>query len=240
MKAKPVVVIQSVLLVVLIICGGYAFFDSKKRNARARGEINQLNERLSVAKSEFERILAEGEALRKQTEALRKEKEDTVRSLEADRAGHAEKLKLLEMELRKTIETKDVVISQLEGRLKVNVASQILFESGSATLLPEGQSILEKLASAVKTAGNQEIRVEGHTDNVPIGKNLLAQFSTNWELSSSRAISAVRYLVEKCGLPGNRLLAVGCGETRPVSPNDTPENRAHNRRIEIILSPIEN
>ena len=87
---------------------------------------------------------------------------------------------------------------------------------------------------------DKAIRVEGHTDNVPIAPSLRVRFATNWELSTARATAVVRYLQDKAGIAPDHLIASGYGEYRPLSPNTTPEGRAQNRRIEIVLVPVEN
>jgi chemotaxis protein MotB len=88
------------------------------------------------------------------------------------------------------------------------------------------------------TASDKVIRVEGHTDNAPIGGNLAKKYPTNWELSAARALNVVRYL-EKQGIDPHILSAVAFGEHRPAAPNDTPEGRTKNRRIAIVLQPDE-
>jgi len=84
---------------------------------------------------------------------------------------------------------------------------------------------------------DKQIRIEGHTDNVPIGPKIIERFPTNWELSTARASSVVRYLIEKGGVNRASLSAVGYAENRPVASNGTLDGQAENRRIEIVLYP---
>jgi len=93
------------------------------------------------------------------------------------------------------------------------------------------------VAGILKNVKDKQIIVEGHTDNVPISSFLASKFPSNWELSSARAISVVRFLQQN-GIDPSFLGATGYGEFRPISPNDTEDNRAMNRRVEIILIPI--
>ena len=119
-------------------------------------------------------------------------------------------------------------------------SSEILFGSGSADLSPAGQQqianvafILAEVSGQIPSEIDWIIRVDGHTDNIPISG---ANFADNWELSQARALSVVRYMTEIIGFPPQRLAATGFGEFSPVNPEDTPEARAQNRRIELKLT----
>jgi chemotaxis protein MotB len=118
----------------------------------------------------------------------------------------------------------------------VNVAQDILFDSGSAEVDKSGTEILGRVAVQLKKSSHQ-ILVIGHTDNKPIGPTLVKQYPTNWELAGARAASVVR-LFANSGLPTKRLLAVSMADVKPVASNATPEGRARNRRIEIRLRPV--
>ena len=107
----------------------------------------------------------------------------------------------------------------------------LLFDFGRAEINPVGLAFLEKLAALIQKVP-YPVRVEGHTDNVPIHT---ARFPSNWELSTARAVSVVKYFAESGKINPQRLSAVGYGETRPVAPNDTATNRSRNRRVEIVL-----
>ena len=113
----------------------------------------------------------------------------------------------------------------------IQLRDNILFESGSSDLKENSKSILEKISTLILSFPN-EIIIEGHTDNVPI-KNF--KFASNWELSSSRAISVLKYFVDIKKVSPYRVSAHGYGEYRPAMPNDTPEHRAANRRVNILI-----
>ena len=138
--------------------------------------------------------------------------------------------------LRGEIESGRVEILELKGRTTVKMKDKILFASGSATIGTDGRDALRKVADALRALKGKLVRVEGHTDNVPT--NGAGNFPTNWELSSARALAVVRFLQE-CGVDPTRLSGAGFGEFQPISPNDTPEGRSLNRRIEIVLVPLE-
>ena len=99
--------------------------------------------------------------------------------------------------------------------------------------------MLEQVASVLVAYPKRQIHVIGHTDDVPISASLRTRFATNWELSTARATSAVRYLSEKAGVDVRRLAAVGYGEFHPVADNSTAEGRARNRRIALVVMPEE-
>ncbi len=115
--------------------------------------------------------------------------------------------------------------------IHIRLGDNIMFDVGKAELKPSAFPILHAIAKAVKNNFKQ-IFVEGHTDNVPIHT---AKYPTNWELSTARALSVVRYLHFVEGIDASRLAAVGYGQYRPLVPNTTPENRAKNRRVEIYI-----
>ncbi len=128
------------------------------------------------------------------------------------------------------------VRTRLEGRgLIITLGEGGFFDSGSEEIKPEGKILLNAIATGIAKAENH-IRVEGHTDDVPI-KNL--RFPSNWELSTARATAVIAYLITNFGLAPNRVSAAGYGEFHPVASNQTAEGRARNRRIDIVvLNPL--
>ncbi|MFZ2801097.1 MAG: OmpA family protein, partial [Syntrophorhabdus sp.] len=106
------------------------------------------------------------------------------------------------------------------------------FDEGKAELKDGAKNALDRIVPIIKNVENH-IRIEGHTDNVPISTN---EFKSNWELSVRRATEVVRYFVEKKGLPPERISATGYAEYRPIANNNSPQHRAMNRRIEIIVA----
>ncbi|ADC89567.1 OmpA/MotB domain protein [Thermocrinis albus DSM 14484] len=138
------------------------------------------------------------------------------------------------MELEKTLKT-----IGLEGKLKVAyeaigirliLQERLLFDSGSADIKPQFYPILDKIAELLNSIPNP-VEVEGHTDNIPISTG---RFPSNWELSTARASSVVRYFIAK-GVSPDRLKASGYADTRPIASNATPEGREQNRRVEIVI-----
>ena len=142
---------------------------------------------------------------------------------------HATKEKI-ESSLKEQIEAQEVKIEEIEGKLKVTFVDKILFDTGKVEIGKRGQGALLSLADSLRESKNQNIVVEGHTDDVPIGLALMDKYPTNWELSAARATGVVRFLQE-------RLSVAAYSYYRPVASNDTAEGRRQNRRIEIILVP---
>jgi chemotaxis protein MotB len=110
-----------------------------------------------------------------------------------------------------------------------------MFESGEAVLKPDGEAVLLKVAGVLKQHPTLMVHVVGHTDNVPIRASARSRFASNWELSTARALAAVRFLSESGGVDPRRLGAVGYGEYHPIADNTTEKGRAKNRRIAITV-----
>ncbi|MFA5305633.1 MAG: OmpA family protein [Candidatus Omnitrophota bacterium] len=141
---------------------------------------------------------------------------------------------LLEQTLEKEIKDKQVRLSMEEKGLVITFVSEVLFDSGKATLKPESFSSLDKVAKIlVDNVPENNIGIEGYTDNEPIKHS---KWKSNWELSAHRALSVLEYL-EKEGVNSERLSASGFGEYKPISSNDTAQGRQLNRRVEIVILP---
>jgi chemotaxis protein MotB len=212
---------------------------------RARG--SELEAALSTTQGELARSRDEASALKAQLDALSASKQQ-LQSQVADLATSKTKLETAKAELEKKsseyekmanalkgeIDAGRVELTELRGKMTVKMKDKILFSSGSATLGRAGKDALRAVAEVLTGVEGKVIRVEGHTDNVPLGRG----FATNWDLSVARALAVVRFLQES-GVQPTRLAAAGYGEHQPIASNDTPEGRSQNRRIEIVLAPGE-
>jgi len=127
--------------------------------------------------------------------------------------------------------TGQIMVSRDLDRITIRLADNLLFPSASADIRPEAMPLLQIVAAAVNQADN-EIRVEGHTDNIPLATD---RYPSNWELSSARATAVLRVLTEDLGVGAARTFAAGYGEHRPIASNLTGEGRALNRRADIVL-----
>jgi chemotaxis protein MotB len=201
---------------------------------------------LEEARREASLCVQERSALKSRVSDL----ETMLDEVRRESAELAEQIRLREERLAQAQATQDEIVAKLQqeisdgqiqverlrGQLRVDMVDEILFDSGEASLKPAGKEVLQKLASVLAGADRQ-IRVQGHTDDVPIAGRLAQTFPTNWELSAARAVNVVRFLQEGAGLDPVQLSASALSQYRPRVPNDGPEGRQKNRRIEILLEP---
>jgi chemotaxis protein MotB len=222
---KETWIIASILtILLLLVLLGYASWGKKHEVEQVRAELAAAREAAVKSEAEIADLkdrLAQSQA---QIEQLQQEKDTALQT----RKG-------LEDEMRAALESKDVTISRLQGKLTVNILDRILFDSGEADLKPAGSAVLRKVAGILASHPELKIHVIGHTDNVPIKAAARHRFPSNWELSTARATAAVRFLTENAGVDPRRLGAVGYGEFRPVADNATADGRARNRRIAITI-----
>ncbi len=222
---KETWIIASVLTIALLLgLLGYSSWDKKRGLDAAQVDLTEARAATAKAQAEGAELKNRLAASQSRIQELQKEKDAAVQS-------H----KSLEDEMRAALESKDVTISQLQGKLTVNILDRVLFDSGEAELKSDGAAVLRKVAEILAQHPNLRIHVIGHTDNVPIRAGARSRFASNWELSTARATAAVRFLCETAGVDPQRLGALGYGEFRPVADNATPEGRARNRRIEITI-----
>ena len=203
---------------------------TKDRNTQ-KAESDSLSQTIVELRGRIAVLETENRKLRQDTVVLQKTQKEKVRKVSTTYQDLLEKMK-------KEIAEGQVTISELKGKLTVNMVDAILFDTGKAEVKQEGLMVLEKVVSILKGETEKAIRIEGHTDDVPISGNLAIRFPTNWELSAARAINVTKFL-QKQGIDPDVLSAVAYGEYKPISDNETPEGRAMNRRIEIILIPRE-
>lgn len=213
--------------------------ETEKSLKGTQTELNQTKEILENASEAAQKIAAERNKL-----------QQDKTNLEGEKEGLRAKLNEIESELQRIREQsqrsiaaiqdrfKDTVGAVLDdaGRLTLDVKGKILFETGSAVLSKEGKALLDAIAEEVllnAEYSDYAIRVEGHTDNNPIAGSALR----NWDLSTDRSISAVKYLQENPGIKPERLSGTGYAFYQPIDTAETAEAKAKNRRIEIILVP---
>ena len=139
--------------------------------------------------------------------------------------------------LRREVDDHKITIARLGNAVSVNLVGHMLFGSGQAGLTAEGVDVLARIGAVINQAADKVIRVVGHTDNRPISPARQAVYPTNWELSTTRATTVVRILIDSAGVAPERCEAVGMGEFQPVASNETSAGRMQNRRIEILLAP---
>jgi len=206
-------------------------------SASAREEIAKLQKQASELEANAARIA-------KEREQLRQEQSQLAATLEQERLAKEEEIKRLtrtQEELSKSLQDEiskgNITIQQVRDRLTINMVDRVLFDSGQAQVKPAGVKVLKQVGDVLNKISDKQIRIEGHTDNVPISSKLQDRFRTNWELSTARATTVVRYLIDQGGVDRQYLSAVGYADTHPLASNDSEEGRSSNRRIEIVLYP---
>ena len=232
--------------------------EEKARLARERERLQQEQSQLSASlEEERRRLKAEAEekarlqqeqsqlsaSLDEERKRLKTEAEEKAR-LEQERAAKEDEIRRLtktqeelSQSLKDEIAKGNIKIQQVRDRLTINMVDRVLFDSGRADIKPAGLKVLKQVSDVLNKITDKQIRIEGHTDNVPISTKLQDKFKTNWELSTTRATTVVRYLIDQGGVQPQSLSAVGYADTHPIESNDSEQGRSSNRRIEIVLYP---
>lgn len=217
--------IASALAIVLLFQRSHLAVEEARRAKEEAASASRISDELTksnaVLSTELSDLRASAEELKEQVEQSTRARTD------------------VEQQMRAELESRDVTISELQGKLTVNILDRVLFASGEARLKSDGEAVLLKVASLFGKFPARQIQVAGHTDNVPIRSRTAEGFTDNWALSAGRATAAVRFLVERGGVDPKRIAVVGFGEHRPIADNSSSEGRAKNRRIAIVLLPEE-
>jgi len=204
------------------------FSQLRTQNEQFEEEMQKLEARLRQVerlKNELEEVRAAREAQEAQLARVRGEVQTVGREIDRITKALEEKF------------GKSLVVTQHQDRLVLTMLGQILFKSGEAHLTPLGLDIMKQVGEVLATLPNKSIQVEGHTDNNPIYGQLQQRYPTNWELSTARATTVLRYLIEQTGMNPQDFSATGYADTRPAVANDSEEGQAQNRRVEIVLYP---
>ena len=190
---------QSLTRFFLILCilaagfAGYYYLDDIVPMKKAIRELEDENEALHIKLQQVEQ----------QSDELTRELENRVNQLQQEKSNEIERLKRTYSELisglEEQISSGEITITRLADQLKVNIVDKVLFPSGEAELTAQGRQVLMRVGNILQQAEDKHIKVEGHTDNVPIHPNLQSQFATNWELSVIRATNVVKFLQEDVG-----------------------------------------
>lgn len=233
----------------------------KETHQKVLDELTSTQLSLDETRSERDELLGDRKKLRSDKESLSDSLDNKSRSaaeasaraakLAADmQATEAELLELrkqreasdkrlaafrdLTAKFKSLVDTGKLKVAFRQGQMVLELPSGVLFSSGKAKLSQGGQAALGEVMSVLKNFTGRRFLIAGHTDNIPVKSR---KFSSNWLLSTARAVSVVLYMTDTASFPAGNLAAAGYGEFAPVGDNTTPEGRAQNRRIEIILVP---
>lgn len=201
--------------------------DKKQLEGILRAKSDTLSKNIAELRQQVAELKVENGRLTDEVAELQKAKEEKVKEVSST-------YEQLLANMKNEISQGQVTISELKGKLTVNMEAAILFDSGKVDVKPEGIDILHKMVETLKGVKDKAIRIEGHTDNVQITGALARTFSTNWELSAARALNVTKFLQEQ-GIDPRNLSASAFAEHKPVADNGTKEGKAKNRRIEISL-----
>ena len=199
--------------------------------------LSELGDELGAITADRNALSSELAAARERAASLQQELEARQRAEQSARSELASTYDQLVSSLRAEIEAKDIALERANARVTVAVVDRVLFPSGEAQLTSDGERVIDKIGAALAAVPGRRILIEGHTDDVPIGTELRTRFPSNWELSTARATTVVKRLIEHTGITPDRLQASGRADTDPVAANDTDDGRRLNRRIEIIVLP---
>jgi chemotaxis protein MotB len=211
------------------------YYDNAVNNSgRLNRDIAEQHNRLMALQKTLEQAEYENNMLADSLE-LRELKVAELENVLSETQMAVHNLKSKVSQALKNFGSKDLTVEERNGRIYVSLSEQLLFKSGSTVVDPKGQKAIAQLAQAVKNSEDIHILVEGHTDDVPISKKT-KYMSDNWDLSVMRATSIVKLLVDN-GVNPTTLTAAGRSEHMPKAENSSPQNKALNRRTEIILTP---
>ncbi len=212
---------------------------SQTERTRMQGRIDALStenqamtDRLRALGQDVESLRAQSGALATDLDAARRREEELRRQQQASEARLATFRQMLER-FRAMIQSGQLRVRIVRGRMVVELAENILFDSGQAELKEEGQNALRQVGAVLGQIQGRDFQVAGHSDNVPIRTR---RFPSNWELSTARAVTVAKFLQES-GVAAARLSAAGYADSQPSGSNDTEDGRRQNRRIEIVLMP---
>ena len=192
----------------------------------------ELKKRLEKLGQNVDKLASEKGALAQTLEDAKTRLEE-LRRQKAAAEARAATFRNLVARLRSMIDAGQLKVVIRDGRMLIQLPNDVLFDSGKTAVKPDGQAALAKVAQVLSGIADRKFIVAGDTDDVPIHTS---RFPSNWELSTARAVEVTKLLVQS-GVKPEVLAAAGYGEWDPMAPNDTPEHRAQNRRIEIVLQP---
>jgi len=212
--------------------------ESQERDEDLRSQIAALNQQLSqcdVERIEQEQRLAKMLSDKGEMEASIEEMQDALAELRKRREAIERRVAAYQDLLDRfqaLIDAGALEVKIVDGRMVVQMQTDVLFASGSATLSAEGAQAVTDVSKVLADIPERRYQVEGHTDNVPITK----KYPSNWELAAARAVNVVKAMVD-AGLAPDRVSAASYSEYRPTAANDSSSSRAKNRRIEIVVVP---
>jgi len=213
--------------------------DLAKEKAQHRKDVDTRDARVTILENKLKsmgtdvtRLETERAGLGGELEQANKRMEE-LRKAQVQAEARAAQFRKLVTQFKTLTDAGKLQVEIRENRMIVRLGDKILFDPGKTDLKPEGKEALAQVTTVLRDLANRNFQVAGHTDNIPIKSK---RFRSNWDLSTARAVEVVNYMISS-GMEPKRLSAAGYADQSPVAPNDTGENMARNRRIEITLVP---
>jgi chemotaxis protein MotB len=213
--------------------------DSQQHGEELQARITALEARNGELADRLRGLGEQVEGLESERGTLQSSLQETQRALEELRARERQQqarlatFRQMLSRFQSMIDSGRLRVRIVRNRMLIELSDNILFDSGDDALKDEGREALTQIAQVLQTIPDRQFQVAGHTDNIPIRSR---RFPSNWELSSARAVNVARFLIEQ-GMSADRISAAGYADTQPVASNSSPDGRAQNRRIEIVLMP---
>lgn len=225
------------------VIGAFVYFvylPLRESEARVRGEAEEHARRVAELEKQLEGARGQVSDLTRKQLEVAVQLEQTV----AEKQKLENELKAIQADLSSKLEGQilsgNIELRRRGDELVVDVADKVLFDSGQADVTDAGKEVLAQVSQSLAQLSGYAIQVGGHTDSTRVvNKETQARFPTNWELSTARATNVVRFLQEQGKIPGERLVASGYSQFRPAASNKTTQGRQRNRRIEIVLLPLD-
>jgi len=179
-------------------------------------ELEQKDAEITELQSQVSQLQGEVESERQRSEQLNQQLQQATADMQAK---------------------ENAWMTQRDGMTEITLNGEVTFASGSSRITDQGKDMLSQIWDVLQNYSDRNVLIEGHTDNVPIAEQWQHRYKSNWELSTARALSVLHFVRGKYSLDPDQIGAVGYGEFRPMTTNDTPEGRGMNRRVVITVTP---
>ncbi len=192
-------------------------------------ELKEANEALKL---ELQQEEAYQQQLRKDYD---EQLESQQRLSDREQKRARSEIEALRLDLDEALRKNNIKVQQIENLTVIELGQTALFPSAQVDLTTEGKAVVEEIAAALNRYPDYSIRIEGHSDSLPLNQELKYRYTSNWELSAIRAATVAKYMIYALEVPRERVSIAGYSDTRPIADNQTPEGRAENRRIRAVI-----
>ncbi len=192
-------------------------------------ELKEANEALKL---ELQQEEAYQQQLRKDYD---EQLESQQRLSDREQKRARSEIEALRLDLDEALRKNNIKVQQIENLTVIELGQTALFPSAQVDLTTEGKAVVEEIAAALNRYPDYSIRIEGHSDSLPLNQELKYRYISNWELSAIRAATVAKYMIYALEVPREKVSIAGYSDTRPIADNQTPEGRAENRRIRAVI-----